>query len=184
MSFIDAMREKIEAVSCNYKNIFVVLDALIYRPAIHLNVDEGFIFCVLSVYSCSIYFIKFHNLMIAQMRILTLVCLFLVIGCNSGGPQKSSQVVKSQVEAGLKTAALELSIQGMTCTGCEQTIQSGLSALKGVKGVKANFQNGKAYVEIVPGVADTTSIKESIASSGYVLANIKSIPLDSLRLKR
>jgi len=118
------------------------------------------------------------------MRFLIVVCFLIAFGCSNGGPQKKTADVKAPAEENLKMAALELSIQGMTCTGCEQTIQSGLSSVKGVKQVKANYRNGKAYVEIIPGVADTTRIKESITSSGYVLAGIKSIPLDSVRLKQ
>ncbi len=121
--------------------------------------------------------------MIAQMRFLTVFCLFLAFGCSNGSPKKSAPEVKTAVAEKLSVTALELTIQGMTCTGCEQTIQSGLSSVKGVKQVKANFKDGKAYVEIFPDLADTSKIKESISSSGYVLTTIKSIPLDSLRLK-
>ena len=122
--------------------------------------------------------------MIALMRFLIIVSFLFAFGCSNGGPQKSPSVVKSAVGENLKVAALELSIQGMTCTGCEQTIQSGLGSLQGVKQVKANYKNGKAYVEFVPGIGDTTRMRESITSSGYALGSIKSIPLDSLRLKQ
>ena len=122
--------------------------------------------------------------MIIQMRFLIVVCFFLAFGCSNGGTKKKSPEAKASVEQGIKMAALELSIQGMSCTGCEQTIQSALGSIDGVKHVKASFKDGKAYVEYVPGVSDTARIKTSITSSGYVLANIKSIPLDSLRLKQ
>ena len=122
--------------------------------------------------------------MLVQMRFLIVVCFFLAIGCSNSSPKKSAPEVKSPVEVNLKLVALELSIQGMTCTGCEQTIQSGLGTIQGVKHVKADFKEGKAYVEILPGQADTTRIRESITSAGYVLATIKSTPLDSLRLKQ
>ena len=122
--------------------------------------------------------------MIALMRFLIVISFLLAFGCSNGGPKKSSPAVKSQVLENLKVAALELSIQGMTCTGCEQTIQSALGSLNGVKQVKANYRNGKAYVEFVPGIGDTTRMRESITSSGYVLASIIPIPLDSLRLKQ
>ena len=122
--------------------------------------------------------------MIALMRFLIVISFLLAFGCSNGGPQKSSPSAKSQVGENLKVAALELSIQGMTCTGCEQTIQSALGSLKGVKQVKANYRNGKAYVEFVPAIGDTIRMSESITSSGYALASIKSIPLDSLRLNQ
>ncbi len=118
------------------------------------------------------------------MRLLIVVCFFLVFGCSNGGQKKSAPEAKAPVAENVKVAAIELSIQGMTCTGCEQTIQSGLTSLKGVRQVKANFKTGKAYVEILPNLADTSQVRESITKSGYALANIKSIPLDSLRLRQ
>ncbi len=117
------------------------------------------------------------------MRFLIVICFFLAFGCNNAGTKKSASEIKPTVESNVKTIALELSIQGMTCTGCEQTIQSGISSLKGVKQVKANFRNGKAYVEFIPEIADTIQMKEKITTSGYVLTGIKSIPLDTLRSK-
>lgn len=117
------------------------------------------------------------------MRFLIFICLFLVMGCNSSVTKNSSAKVATVVSENLQTVAVEVSIQGMTCTGCEKTIQSGISSLKGVKQVKADFKNGKAFVEFLPDEADTVQMKEKIIASGYEVAAIKSIPLDSLRSK-
>ena len=107
----------------------------------------------------------------------------MAFSCNSPGTRKSSAKVKPGVQENVKTIAVELSIKGMTCLGCEQTIQSGISSIQGVKHVKATFKNGKAFVEFVPEIADTMQMKEKIAASGYIVAGIKSIPLDTLRSK-
>lgn len=117
------------------------------------------------------------------MRNLIIICIFLAFGCSPGGTKKAATEVKSAVQENIKTAAVEISIQGMTCLGCEQTIQSGISSINGVKQVKADFKNGKAFVEYLPGIADTLQMKEKITTSGYIVADIKSIPLDSLRTK-
>ena len=115
------------------------------------------------------------------MRFIIILCLLFAFSCNNPGPKKSAAELVSTVSDNAKTVAVEFAIQGMTCTGCEQTIQSGLSSLKGVKHVKANFKNGKAFVEYIPDIADTIQMKQKIATFGYVVAGIKSIPLDSLR---
>jgi len=117
------------------------------------------------------------------MKFLIIICLFFAFSCNNATNKKSSAKLVSAVSENAKTVAVELAIQGMTCTGCEQTIQSGILSLKGVKQVKANFKNGKAFVEFIPGIVDTLQMKEKIATSGYVVASIKSIPLDSLHFK-
>jgi len=121
--------------------------------------------------------------MILKRKYFIVVCFFLAYGCFNGTPKKSSAEIKPQPEAQVKSVAVEFSIQGMSCTGCEQTIQSGISGIKGVKQVKANYKTGRAYVEFVPDLADTSRMKEVITSSGYVVARIKSIPMDSLRSK-
>ncbi|MCX6237026.1 MAG: cation transporter [Bacteroidia bacterium] len=117
------------------------------------------------------------------MKYLIVICLFLAFGCNNAGTKKSSNEVKLAVQENVKTVAVELSIQGMTCLGCEQTIQSGIAGIKGVKQVKATFKNGKAFVEFIPEMADTMQMKEKITASGYIVVGIKSIPLDTLRSK-
>lgn len=121
--------------------------------------------------------------MIIRMRYLIVLCFVFLIACNSGGSKKNAAEAKPPVEENVKTIAVELAIQGMTCTGCEQTIQNGISSVKGVRQVKANFKNGKAYVELIPDVADTARIREKVISSGYVLTGITPISLDTLRSK-
>ena len=117
------------------------------------------------------------------MRHLIIICLFLTFGCSSSGTKKNTPEQKSVNTEIVKTVAVELSIKGMSCTGCEQTIQSGVAAIAGVKQVKADFKTGKARVEFVPGVADTTAIKTNITSSGYIVAGIKPISTDSIQSK-
>ena len=117
------------------------------------------------------------------MRYLFVICLFLAFGCNPSGSKKNATEVKSATLTDAGTVAVEMTIQGMTCTGCEQTIQSGIGSIDGVKQVKATFKNGKAFVEFIPGIADTVRIKEKVTASGYVVVGIRSIPLDSLRSK-
>ncbi len=117
------------------------------------------------------------------MRYLMIICLFLTFACNNPSTKKSTAELKSTAEANVTTVAAELTIHGMTCTGCEQTIQSGIKSVNGVKQVKADFKNGKAYVEFLPGIADTSMFREKVTASGYHVTAIKLIPLDSLGSK-
>ena len=117
------------------------------------------------------------------MRYLIVICLFLAIGCSSSGTKKTTSEQKSVVTENVKSVAVEVTIKGMSCTGCEQTIQSGVAGIAGVKQVKADFKTGKARVEFVPGVADTTEMKTKITASGYIVAGIKPISTDSIQSK-
>ena len=72
----------------------------------------------------------------------------------------------------METSFIEVSIGGMTCTGCEQTIQAGIGKLEGIKSVKASYVAGNALVEFYPGITDTVKIKTAITGSGYTVKNL------------
>ena len=117
------------------------------------------------------------------MRYLIIICFLLTFGCSSSGTKKNTREQNSANTEKVKTVAVELSIKGMSCTGCEQTIQSGVAGIAGVKQVKADFKTGKARVEFAPDIAGTTGIKTKIAASGYIVAGIKAISTDSIQSK-
>ena len=55
-----------------------------------------------------------------------------------------------------EASVIEVSIGGMTCTGCEQTIQNNVGKLEGIKSVKASFTTGIAMIEYFQGIVDTS----------------------------
>jgi len=101
--------------------------------------------------------------------VVFLVTVLIAFSC--GGNGKKPEKTDSKMEA----AVVEVSISGMTCTGCEQTIQTRVSDLNGVKSVKASFITGKALVEYFPDITDTLKIKESITGSGYLVKKFNAV---------
>lgn len=95
-----------------------------------------------------------------------LVSLFFLASCGGGGKKE----VKSDVAK--ETSMIEVSITGMTCTGCENTIQSSLAEVPGIISVTASATNGNAIVEYNPAEADTLKIKEAINGCGYVAVKV------------
>lgn len=91
-----------------------------------------------------------------------LAILILLASCGNGAKPKSSA-------AAIEKSTVEISISGMTCTGCEQKIVSGIKSLKGIESAEASFKDGKAIVVFNPGVADTLKIKEAVTSAGYTV---------------
>jgi copper chaperone CopZ len=61
----------------------------------------------------------------------------------------------------------EIKITGMTCTGCEQTIQDAVAKLNGITSIKANHSEGIAIIEFDSTLTDTNEIKLSINNTGY-----------------
>jgi copper chaperone CopZ len=91
---------------------------------------------------------------------ILLSLMLLLASCGGGKSQKAAEVPAP-------TATVELSIEGMTCTGCENTICANLEKLPGVKSVTASHTGGNAIIEYDPGKVDTIKMKETVDGLGY-----------------
>jgi len=89
--------------------------------------------------------------------------VFIIADFACGAKGKEAE----KTEAVQNASLIEVSIGGMTCMGCEQTIQTSIAKLEGVKSVKASFTTGKALVEYYPEKTDTLKIREAVSGSGY-----------------
>ena len=74
---------------------------------------------------------------------------------------------QDKVEDPGEASLIEVKIEGMTCTACEQTIQRRVGKLEGIKSVTATFADGRAVIEYYPGTVDTLKMREAITGSGY-----------------
>lgn len=96
---------------------------------------------------------------------LLLVSAIFVISCG-GGSKKQAK------DAPQETARIEVSINGMTCTGCENTIQTNLAKVPGIVSVTASYTLGNALVEYEPAKVDTMKIKEVVDGLGYTAVRV------------
>lgn len=94
-----------------------------------------------------------------------LLLLFLMSFITSCGNEQKSK----KEDVTMKASVIEVSIGGMTCTGCEQTIQAGVGKLEGVKSIKASHTAANAFIEYFPDLVDTIKIKEAITGTGYTV---------------
>jgi mercuric ion transport protein len=83
--------------------------------------------------------------------------------------EKSAQI-KANPEA---VVQMDVSIKGMSCTACENTIKAGVAEMPGVVGVTASYQDGKATVKFDTTLTDITSISTVINSRGYTVTGHK-----------
>jgi copper chaperone CopZ len=97
-------------------------------------------------------------------KITTLLLALVLISVTSCGTKGNKELKKVE---GFQISRMEVSISGMTCTGCEQTIQTNVAKIEGVMSVKATFTTGKAVVDFNPAQADTSKIRTAITGSGY-----------------
>jgi copper chaperone CopZ len=75
-----------------------------------------------------------------------------------------------------ETVRTEITISGMSCTGCEETISSGAMALEGVQNVTASHIDGKAWVTYDTNLVTMEQITASIEKKGYVVTGVIPLP--------
>ncbi len=94
---------------------------------------------------------------------LFFIVALVVLSCSGSNKKQDS----GKTLPGTSPSYIEVSISGMTCTGCEQTVQKQVTGLEGVKSVTASFTSGMAKVEYYPELTDTSDIRAAITKSGY-----------------
>jgi copper chaperone CopZ len=91
-----------------------------------------------------------------------LFLLPFVFACQ--GPKTTQPAA---IETNETVITYNLVVEGMTCTGCENTIENGLTTIDGVKTVTASHESGIVTVSLDPEKADTTAIRAKISETGY-----------------
>jgi copper chaperone CopZ len=99
---------------------------------------------------------------------ILLFFMMLTVSCGGGKGPKAA-------EEPAATATIDLSIEGMTCTGCENTICSNIEKIPGVKSVTASHTGGNAIIEYEPGKVDTLKIKEAVDALGYKALKVSAV---------
>lgn len=60
-----------------------------------------------------------------------------------------------------------LTVNGMKCGGCENTIVTKVSAITGVKSVKASHKDKRVDIEFDPAQTDLDEIEDVISDAGF-----------------
>ena len=107
------------------------------------------------------------------MRNLALITMILAlaVSCQSN-TKKSEEAASAEIVNPVK---YEIMIDGMTCTGCEATVEAGVNKLEGIKSVEANHLEGNAFVEFSDTKTDTSAIRKAITATGYKVTGFKSV---------
>ena len=87
---------------------------------------------------------------------------FFITSCTSDKKNKEVIIVNKS-DLVQKT----ISVKGMTCVGCEVTLESKISKVKGVVKVKASHNNENAIIQYDSTKTNIKTIKESIKKAGY-----------------
>ena len=102
-----------------------------------------------------------------DMKQLFFVILLAVIlgGCagKSTGTGNTSQAATTSVA----NKTVTLAVEGMTCTGCENTISEAVTKVAGVSTVKASHLDSTAVVSFDSTQTSISAIGDAITQAGY-----------------
>lgn len=80
---------------------------------------------------------------------------------------------RSDQQETAKLTTAEITIEGMTCTGCARLIEKEVKTLAGVDSVAASFKNKNAVVVFEQGAADTAQMRQAIEKKGYTVKKLR-----------
>ena len=90
------------------------------------------------------------------------------VNCTHGPDGKCDPNCAKQCGADGQCRMVQISIDGMTCGGCESTIAEALSTVPGVVKVqKVSHQDGVAYVCYNPTKCETAALTTAVTAKGY-----------------
>jgi len=97
------------------------------------------------------------------MKKYLLISIFAIAISACSSPKKP--VEKSETPAVMVEANLR--VEGMSCTGCEQTIAKGVNELAGIDSISANHLDSTAFVRFDANKTNIAEITKAIEGRGY-----------------
>lgn len=99
-----------------------------------------------------------------KQLVFLLAISLLVFSCKSAGEKKTEQKIQVNLE---NIQIVEISVEGMTCTGCENTVEKGVLSLDGVIEVEASHTEKTAIVKFDKTKANAEDMMAKINEKGY-----------------
>ena len=102
---------------------------------------------------------KIKNIFIA---LSVIIGISLITSCSSGSKDDKVITVKAS-----DIVRESIGVNGMTCVGCEVTLEETISNINGVVSVKASHTNSEVIIEFDSTKTDINAITMSIEDLGY-----------------
>ena len=104
--------------------------------------------------------------------------IFLIILIVIGMPGCKQHKPTEQSGASAKPVVVELSVSGMMCQGCVETVRSSIAQLQGIDTVVVSLEKTNALVTFKPQLTDTVGIRKAVELNGYKVTAIKKVTGD------
>lgn len=104
-------------------------------------------------------------------NLVTIFALALMIaGCSGQANKKQDSASQSAtVISPENLKVIEISVYGMSCEGCERTIQTAVGKLPGIQEVKASHLDSAVIVKFDKTLSDFGDMKTAITEKGYTV---------------
>ncbi len=101
------------------------------------------------------------------MKILSVLFVLAVVmfACQTKQAKQVEEAAKGVVVQNV--GEYVLNVEGMTCDGCEKSVEAGLSKIEGVAEVKADHETGKTIVKADTLKVNTGDLAQMIVKIGY-----------------
>ncbi len=97
---------------------------------------------------------------------MLLVASALLIGCNS--TSNTSEAEATDVEShAAEWVEVTLNVEGMTCEGCENSVNSGVESLEGIASVESSHKEAWTKVKYDKNTTSVKDIESKITDTGY-----------------
>lgn len=100
-------------------------------------------------------------------NILILFCVACFAFSCTSNQEKTADPAEKVAAVANKT--ITLAVEGMTCTGCENTIKEAVGGVSGVADVVASHTEGSAVIKFDSTLTDFKAISAAITDAGYVV---------------
>jgi len=103
---------------------------------------------------------KIKNILIV---LLIVINVFIITSCTSSDKKTEKVIVVKEADIVRES----IGVNGMTCVGCEVTLEENISKIEGVVSIKASHIEKKATIEFDSTKTDINTITKTIKESGY-----------------
>jgi len=95
--------------------------------------------------------------------LLIIINVSFITSCSSSNNKTEKVIIVKESDIVRKS----IGVNGMTCVGCEVTLEENISKIEGVVTVKASHSDEEAIIEFDSTKTDIKTITETIEESGY-----------------
>lgn len=110
----------------------------------------------------------------ALLSIAAIILIAIAVASCGNKGQKAEQAAATEVVAeDIHLHYIQVMVDGMTCTGCENTVKGAIEKVELVYNAKATHVDGYAIAAYDAGTPDTAALREAITTAGYTVTGFK-----------